>query len=378
MLGVMGLLRRTVVRPDVASGLIAGLVALIAVSAAVAGDPARLSVLVHMAHGDSMAAIAAADHGFVYVEQGAHYDGVYFYAMALDPIATGHAHQMIDLAVYRYGHPLYGWLAGVLSLGQLPWLPLALVVLGLCGMFVAGVAASHLWAMFGWTPWGGLIIAFNPGLTYAVTVDASEAVGAAVLTLSLLMWLKRWDRVGGALLVALCFSKEVLVLVPLGLAAWEFRQYRLGAPDASARRALIPLIGPILYAMWYVFLHSQFGRWPFQDGQDVLSLPLLGWMDSLARASTLATSGLAQVGQAAVPLLAVVLVGLILGVARATRLRWALDPVYLAVALLTLSVGWLALEYPKDLIRTVALPLVLLPFVLVGPGAVKPRGAVAD
>ena len=372
MLGVVGALRRSAIRPDLASGLIAAVVALIAVSASVHGDPAKLSVLVHMTRGEPMAAIAGADPAFAYVAPGAHYDGVYFYAIALDPVATGRAHHLIDLSVYRYGHPLYGWLAGVLSLGQLQWLPLALVVLGLGGMFVAGVMASRLWSAFGWSPWGGLIIAFNPGLTYAVTVDASEAVGAAILTLSLLMWLKRRERVACALLVAVCFSKEVLVLVPLGLAAWEFRRYRLGAPDASVRRALLPLAGPVLYAGWYFYLHLQFGRWPFQAGQDVLSLPLLGWADSLARASALATSGMAQIGQAAVPLLAVALVSLILGVVRATRLRWPLDPAYLAVALLTLSVGWLALEFPKDLIRTVALPLVLLPFVLVGPRVAEP------
>lgn len=373
----MGWLRHTLARVDVASGLIAAVVALLAVSASVAGNPAKLSLLVHMSSREPMAAIAGTDPAFVFVDQEAHYDGVYFYAIALDPIATGGAHRLIDRAAYRYGHPLYGWLAGMLSLGQLQLLPLALLLVGLAGMFVAGVAASRLWEASGWSPWGGLIVAFNPGLTYAVTVDASEAMGAAVLTGALLMWLKRRDALACVLLVALSFAKEVLVLVPLGLAAWEFRNLRHQVPGASPRRVALALAGPMLYAIWYLYLRFQFGQWPFQQGLDVLSIPLVGWLDGLGRASVQAISQQAQIGQVAVPLLAVALVGLLLGVARAARLRWPLDPAYLLVAFLTLSVGWLAVEFPKDLIRTVALPLVLLPFVLLGPRAAQSVEEVA-
>jgi hypothetical protein len=81
----------------------------------------RLSLLVHMTKGSAIAQIAAADPSFAYV--GSHYDGVYFYAMALDPLANGWAHMLIDAGANRYGHPAYGWVAGLLSLFGVRLLP---------------------------------------------------------------------------------------------------------------------------------------------------------------------------------------------------------------------------------------------------------------
>ncbi len=358
------------VRPDLLCGLAAVGVALVAVLASISAYENRLSLLVHMAANEPMAAIARSDPDFAYVDVGAHYDGVYFYAIAVDPFATGAAYQLLDRAPYRYGHPAYGWLAGILSLGQLELLPLALLVISLAGMFVAGVASSRLWSTFGWSAWGGLAVALNPGLVYAVTVDTTEAFGAALMMAALLAWAKRRFWLGAALLAVLCFTKEILILVPVGLLAWESIRAVGGRSDGDyRRRALLLLIGPVLYAGWYLYLDSRFGEWPYQQGTDILSLPLVGWLDSFRRAASLAqgVGDAAQVGQAAVALLTVALGAILLGMVRALRLRSLVDPMYLLMAGLILCTGWLAIMYPKDLIRTVAFVGLLLPLVLVDP-----------
>lgn len=72
------------------------------------------SLLLNVADTDAIAPrIADADPSFKFTTMHDHYDGVYLWAMATDPFAVaGGSHELIDLAAYRYGHPLYSWIAG--------------------------------------------------------------------------------------------------------------------------------------------------------------------------------------------------------------------------------------------------------------------------
>ena len=55
---------------------------------------------------------------------------------------------------------------------------------------------------------------------------------------------------------------------------------------------------------------------------------------------------------------------ILIGGSRAMRLRYAVDVAYLMLALLYACANRTAFQYPKDLIREIALVLLLLPFVL--------------
>src|SRR6266571_2868619 len=80
----------------------------VAVEASIADRGWKVSTLVRMSDVEPMAKLAReADPSFSFVNPAAHYDGVYFYAIARDPIARSEAHKLIDLAAYRYSHPLY-------------------------------------------------------------------------------------------------------------------------------------------------------------------------------------------------------------------------------------------------------------------------------
>jgi hypothetical protein len=326
---------------------------------------------------EPLATIArSADPSFSFVDPQSHYDGAYFYAVARDPIARGNAHGLIDRAAYRYGHPGYGWLAWIASAGRPRAVPAALLGLGLVGGAVAAFAASRVSEALGWSPWGGLVVAVTPGIVYAVTADTSEPVALAVLSLALLAWLHRRWRWAALALGAGCFVKEPLLLAPIGLFVWElvawFRRRRVqsGGPKLAALA-----IGPVLYVGWYVYLRSTFGIWPFrQEQQDFLTLPLSGWWDSMRRAARLAASTFdqMQIGNAGVALIAVTGLLLLVGIVRAVRAKTPLDPIFVFMALLVLSLNWYGVLYPKDLIRETALPMALLPAVVAGTRAARP------
>jgi hypothetical protein len=70
-----------------------------------------------------------------------------------------------------------------------------------------------------------------------------------------------------------------------------------------------------------------------------------------------------QLGYAAVPLLASTLGILLIASVVALRLRTPIDPIFLLIAGVVLSSTYLVILYPKDLLRTMAIPLVLMPAV---------------
>jgi hypothetical protein len=339
-----------------------------AVAASVAARDWSPSALVRMSATEPMARLATeADSDFQFVPPGAHYDGVYFYAIARDPFARGEAHSLIDESAYRYGHAGYGWLAGIVSLGRAPLVPAALLAVNLVAVAVAAFAASALARDYGWTPWGGIAIAVNPGVIFAATADTSEAVGVAILIVALLLWTRERLVAGAVALTVLCLVKEPYVLVLLGLAAWELIEARRGRRAADLRRRLLLLAAvPLVFAAWYAYLRVTFGRWPQADAGDLTTLPFKGWADALRKAASIGNGDFmpSQVGTAAVPLLVALGSMIVLGILLAGRARTAIDLCYLPTALLACSVTWWVIVYPKDLIRALAVPLALLPGVV--------------
>ena len=287
------------------------------------------------------------------------YDGAYFYAIARDPLATGEAHRLLDEAPYYWGHPAYGWLAWLASAGGRPGaVPDALLALGLLAIAAAGAAASVLARALGWTAWGGLAVALNPGLVFAVNTDTSEPLGAALLLLGLAAYVRGRRGWAFALLAALCLVKEPLVLVPLGIGAWDL--WRRRRPPLLAA-AVVPA------ALWWVYLRIHLGAFPFGQGSERLTAPLTGWTRGLLDAASQSWNegvDTAQLGQAAVPLIIVVGLAILTAALFALRLRSVVDPAFLVLAALYACITPNGVQYPKDLTRELALVLVLLPFVL--------------
>jgi hypothetical protein len=287
------------------------------------------------------------------------YDGAYFYAIARDPLATGEAHRLLNEAPYYWGHPAYGWLAWLASAGGRPRsVPDALLAVALLSIAVAGAAGSLLARAIGWSPWGGLVVSVNPGLVFAVNSDTSEALGAALLLLALTAYVRGRRGWAIALFAALCFVKEPLVLVPLAIAAWELWRTRR-VPLVAA--AVVPA------GLWWIYVRIHLGAFPFGQGSERLTAPLAGWKRGLLDAASQSwnvAGDTAQLGEAAVPLIIVVGLAIVIAGVYALRLRSVVAPAYLAIAALYACITPNGVQYPKDLIRELALVLTLLPFVL--------------
>ncbi len=278
------------------------------------------------------------DPGFRLRQDSGFYDGAYFYAIARDPLARGQAHRLLDEAPYYWGHPAYGWLTWLASAGGRPTgVPDALLAIGLLSISIAGAAASLLASALGWSRWWGLVVALNPGLVFAVSNDTSESVGAALLLLGLAAYVRNRRGWALGLLAALCFVKEPLVLVPLAIAARELWRTRRLPPTATA---VVPAV------LWWVYLRIHLGAFPFGQGSERLTAP-----------------DTAQLGQAAVPLIIVVGLAIFVAAVYALQLRTVVAPAFLGIAALYACITPNGVQYPKDLIRELALVLTLLPFV---------------
>jgi hypothetical protein len=331
-------------------------------AAAAAADGQGVTVLVHLSSEDSIGRLVPPS--FVRVQPGAHYDGVYFYAVARDPLGQGVAHGLIDRTSYRYGHPGYGWLAWIASGGGRPGaVPYALLAVSLLAFGVGGFAASVLARELGLSAWWGLSAALNPGLLLAVTLDTAETVSLAVVLLAVLAWLRgRWAPAAAAIAAA-CFTKEPLLLVPAGIFVWEAVRFLRGRHPARLLPQLGALVlGPALYAGWLLYCRLTFGSLPL-TGTDELAAPFSGWASTLHRAASKTMSEDPQIGMLA-PAVVVALGGLfVIGSVRALRLQSPLDAIFVAFAVLAFCTDWFVLLYPKDMLRVFVVPLGLAPFV---------------
>ena len=220
----------------------------------------RLSLLLDVPASRPIAGyIRQLDPSFTFSVPGESYDGVYYWAMAVDPLARGTAHNLIDLSGYRYGHPFLGWMASLLSLGNAQWLPEVFWFLSLATMAAAAWFASRLANQMGGSPWIGLVVAASPGLLFSATSALTEPLQVALVLAALLVWMRhRLSRpvLLAAILVATCLTKEQLVLLPCALAL-EFGIDWLRHRGRLDWRALPVLaVGPLALLAWRAYLRT--------------------------------------------------------------------------------------------------------------------------
>ena len=217
--------------------------------------------------------------------------------------------------------------------------------------------------MMGLTPWVGLGVAVNPGLVYAATVSTPETVGVAVMALGLLAWLRdRWWT-AAILFVVLCFIKEAFVFVPIGLAIWELIRRARGDRKRDVTFLVgVLALGPLSLAAWFVYLYRTLGAWPFAQGPRNITTPILGWFETLSFSAQQIEGPGFQVGSAGVPLIIAVGVGLACCMFKASKMRSPIDPIFMMSAGLIFCLSWLALLYPKDLIRNISPVVFLAPY----------------
>ncbi len=299
------------------------------------------------------AAARALDPGFRTVHPGA-YDGQFYWGIAIDPLATGTLHHAFDKASYRYGHPLYGWLAWFLSAGRARAVPAALAAIGLASLFAAAVAAAALGLGRGRSGWEGLFVALNPGLISSAGHDLAEPLAAALM-LGAFVALAGGRRAPALVCLALLpLAKEPLVVVPLAVVAWELVQRRRRRAAALAT-AVIPAL------LWWTYARIHLGAW-FTSGDTALGKPFAGWYRAFL-----------DQGNAGDIAVVALLVLLVLAGLRALRVRGPVELSYLALAAFTACLAANATVAFTTALRNTAFLLVLVPFVIASSPTRPPR-----
>lgn len=331
--------------------------------------PFHPSRLLSVATTDPLAALLAErDPAFLFTTAADHYDGTYYVAVALDPFATGQAHDLIDLAAYRYGHPLHGWVAGLLSLGQPTLLPWVFWGLSVASTVAAAVLMSVLARRLGGSPWLGLLVCFTPGLLFSASTALTEPGQVALICALLLAWHREersWPVIA-TLGVAVCLMKEQLVLVPVALGLAELLRW-IRTRTIDWRPVPTLLAGPVVLAAWLLYVRSRFTaeQSTYDDGN--VGAPVVGWLETFDLANQMRVGDFlsSQIGSTAVPgLLAVAAVLVVASVVGLVQ-RSALGLVVLLQSVLVSTLGWRTLLYPHEMFRIPSVTLSLAALLLV-------------
>lgn len=255
-------------------------------------------------------------------EQG--HDGKFSYAIARQPFELDGAG--VDHPAYRYRRYLYSLLGGGFGFFP-PMLTLyglmALAAVGF-GLGAVGAAALARTLRAGqWSPIAGLV---NVGALSGVLQLTSDPLAFGLSMAGAALWVRQRQIPGLALLLLAVWSKEVYLLVPLGIGLWEFWERRVS-------RGVVVAGAPIcLAAAWGLALAAVFPETSMTNS--AFTAPFSGIWSALG----LAESGFSIGSQ--LTTLAVLLVGSVAPVVARQRLLLSLTGVWVGLALVSHEQVW--------------------------------------
>lgn len=304
------------------------------------------------------------DPSFVLSAPGESYDGPFYWANAVDPFARGTAHTLIDMPGYRYGHPLYSWIAAILSLGHATWLPVVFWLMGLVCMGLAGWQVSSHARSMGASPWWGMAVAASPGLLFSASSDLTEALQLVLIVTVLRLWRSRTRRspvLLAIVLVAACMSKEQLVLLPFSLAVDAVIQKVRFRTPLPWSLVVALAAGPVVLFAWLRYLHTVMTpeQLAYQAGNIGLPFSQFGELLTSATHMRILDTDSAQIGSTAPSLLVAMGVVLLLGAITGLRRTDALGIFATCQLALMTCLGWRTLLLPHENLRIPAVALVI-------------------
>gem|GEM_PF-6388973 len=198
------------------------------------------------------------------------YDGQFYAALATDPFMRNHdTIAALDNPAFRGSRLMIPLLAWILSLGNAD---LAVYIYQfLC--WTLGIAAIVLIARMlsedGRCPAWALILILSGGLVASLIRTTPDAATVAFILAAL--WFHRRGRFGAALgfVVAAVLSREIAVILALGLAAAELREQKFV-------RSISFVAAPIaVWLAWKVYMQIWLGT-AFTAGEKIFSSPFSG------------------------------------------------------------------------------------------------------
>ena len=243
---------------------------------------ARLAVhqydfTVFVVAGDVFADASAAPPGLKILQNSEGYDGQFYYRMALTPFTEKETDFGIklDYAAYRQARIVYPLLARLFSLGQMDYVPFALVLVNyfalcLIAWFGARFAqTAHLHAVW------GLAFALYPGFLFTLSRDTTEIVAMAFLLAAILYLLQQRQYLSGIFFILAFLTRETsLVVSGILLVTIIFTRKHKDLWNLCLRAA-IPAIG---YVFWRMLVGHNWSGQAIQviHLSDGFGLPFLG------------------------------------------------------------------------------------------------------
>lgn len=204
-------------------------------------------------------------------------DAQHFYRVALDPLASDPSG--FEAAAYRYGRPLYPFVAWMLALGRDQWIltTLAIVYAGSYGVLV------WLGSRLTGRSIGALSLLLAPSVIFTAPYLVSEPFVLALVLATYLLAIRARPmaaRLTGALVL---LGREVAIIALVPLIAREAR-------TRGVRKSASWLLIAVPIGIWWTWIRVRLGVWPFADPDPArsraLSLPFVGVTQAFDSMST--------------------------------------------------------------------------------------------
>lgn len=218
-------------------------------------------------------AVRIIQHDFpgAHIPEGFGHDGQMFYAIARQPMhPEAVARDIGPNPRYRLQRILFPATAWVLHpSGGGPGLVLAMIGVGIVGIFVGSVATGMVSVSLGGPTWAPLLFALAPGSFASLRISTADALALALVVSALALLVcgrTGWAVVAG---VAAALAREVTLVPLLGLALW-----RRGWRGACLVAVPAAVAGAWALVLWRLFPSQPYvsDRAPFLTGlADALS-----------------------------------------------------------------------------------------------------------
>ncbi len=197
------------------------------------------------------------------------FDGQFYYYIALDPQS---AWQLLDTTA-RYQRILYPMIVRLLSLGNLPSIPLLMIIVNLASIFAGTEFLARLLKWFQLNPWYSLGYGFYIAQLVCLSRDLPEPLMYAFVIAAIYYAEIRGSfRVAGILFSLALFTKEPAILF---IAAYAFGLLLSSKRNSSRSAAFLAVISVLPYAAYQLMLFYWFGQVAFFGVGDLQAFNLI-------------------------------------------------------------------------------------------------------
>jgi hypothetical protein len=263
------------------------------------------------------------------------HDGQLYYLIARDPFAGRSTVRVLEAfdnngSRYRYRRILFPLLAGGCGQFGAKATLTGMIILVVLGMGLATAAAADLAWQLRLRGGAAFLAAFNIGALISAMILTADALALGLAMSGIALSMRRRFAVAILAFSLSALTKEIYVIVPLSVAAWQTSERRAGV---AAWIAVIPMLSLMAWSIW-VWLSLP----ESPDQARHLGLPLIGILNSVPHWKQFVGHDYVQLFLAAYALITLAVAATMLAVGRDPTLRWVAAPWILVAACATVAV----------------------------------------